>query len=67
MYRKQLHQSVDPEKREFKINKKYNFLFIFAIFITGIIAYSNSFDCSFHFDDNNVLRQQCYGRFSEHR
>ena len=37
------------------MNKKNNLLFIFTIFITGIIAYSNSFDCSFHFDDGNVF------------
>jgi tetratricopeptide (TPR) repeat protein len=37
------------------MNKKYNLLFILTIFITGIIAYSNSFDCSFHFDDGNVF------------
>jgi len=53
--RQQLHQSVNPEKRKLKIDNKYNLLFIVAIFIAGIIAYSNSFDCSFHFDDSNVL------------
>ncbi|MCX5807075.1 MAG: tetratricopeptide repeat protein [Proteobacteria bacterium] len=37
------------------INKKYNLLFIFIILIAGAIAYSNSFDCSFHFDDERVL------------
>jgi tetratricopeptide (TPR) repeat protein len=37
------------------MNKKYNLLFILTIFITGIIAYSNSFDCSFHFDDGNIF------------
>jgi tetratricopeptide (TPR) repeat protein len=51
----QRHQSVNPEERKLKIDNKYNLLFIFAIFITGIIAYSNSFDCSFHFDDRNVF------------
>ncbi len=37
------------------MEKKCNFLFIAVIFIAGIIAYSNSFDCSFHFDDGNVF------------
>ncbi len=37
------------------MNKKYNFLFILLIFSAGIIAYANSFDCSFHFDDGNVF------------
>lgn len=37
------------------MDKKYNFLLIAVIFIAGIIAYSNSFDCSFHFDDGNVF------------
>jgi tetratricopeptide (TPR) repeat protein len=37
------------------MNKKYDLLFILIIFITGVIAYSNSFDCSFHFDDSNVF------------
>ena len=54
------HPAVNPEERKLKIDNKYNFLFIFAIFIAGIIAYSNSFDCSFHFDDGNVFQKQCY-------
>ena len=49
------------------MNKKYDLLFIFAILITGIIAYSNSFDCSFHFDDAIFFTTQCYDRFSENR
>ena len=51
----QLHHPVNSEERNLKIDKKNNFLFIVAIFIAGIIAYSNSFDCSFHFDDDNVF------------
>ena len=55
----QLHQTVNPEARELKIRKEYkhNLFFIFAIFITGIIAYSNSFDCSLHFDDANFFEK----------
>jgi hypothetical protein len=53
--RQQLHQSVNPEEKKLPTNNKYNLLFILAIFITGVIAYSNSFDCSFHFDDGNVF------------
>ena len=49
------HLAVDPEERKLETNNKYNLLFIIAILIAGIIAYSNSFDCSFHFDDNNVF------------
>jgi protein O-mannosyl-transferase len=37
------------------MNKIYNLLFISIILIAGAIAYSNSFDCSFHFDDKRVL------------
>ena len=37
------------------MQKKYNLLFILTIFFAGVIAYSNSFDCSFHFDDANVF------------
>jgi protein O-mannosyl-transferase len=37
------------------MDKKHNFLFILIILAAGIIAYSNSFDCSFHFDDRNIL------------
>ena len=59
----QLHQSVNPEERKIPANKKYNLLFILAIFITGIIAYSNSFDCSFHFDDDYVFNIR-YGSFT---
>ena len=47
----QIQQMANPERRDFKINSKCNFLFILAICIAGIIAYSNSFNCSFHFDD----------------
>lgn len=32
-----------------------NLLFIAVILITGIIIYSNSFNCSFQFDDSNVV------------
>jgi len=37
------------------MDKNNNFLLIFAILMAGIIAYSNSFDCSFHFDDAHFL------------
>ena len=37
------------------MDKKYNILFILVILTAGVIAYSNSFDCSFHFDDKNVF------------
>lgn len=37
------------------MEKKHNLLFILIILAAGIIAYSNSFDCSFHFDDRNIL------------
>lgn len=41
-------------KPEFLI-KHTNLLLIVVIIISGVIAYSNSFDCSFHFDDANVF------------
>jgi tetratricopeptide (TPR) repeat protein len=44
------------EERNFKMNKKYNLIFIIYILTAGVIAYSNSFDCSFHFDDDNVFQ-----------
>jgi protein O-mannosyl-transferase len=50
------HPAVDPDERNLQIDNKYNFLFIITILIAGIIAYSNSFDCSFHFDDSNVFQ-----------
>lgn len=37
------------------MDKKNNILLIFTILIAGIIAYSNSFDCSFQFDDVHVF------------
>jgi len=37
------------------MDKKQNLLFILVILAAGIIAYSNSFDCSFHFDDRYIL------------
>jgi len=51
-----LYQTVDQEERKLQIDNKYIFLFIITILIAGIIAYSNSFDCSFHFDDSNVFQ-----------
>jgi hypothetical protein len=35
--------------------KNYTLLYMLIIVITGIIAYSNSFDCSFHFDDTDNI------------
>ncbi|KFO67599.1 hypothetical protein ER57_09850 [Smithella sp. SCADC] len=54
-----LHQVADTAERGFKTKRNCirNFFFIFAIFIAGIIAYSNSFDCSFHFDDANFFEK----------
>jgi tetratricopeptide (TPR) repeat protein len=49
------------EEKYFKMNKKYNLLFIVYILIAGVIAYSNSFDCSFHFDDNNIFKSSFTG------
>jgi len=44
---------VDKEGRGFHTRRDYiyNLYFILIIIIAGIIAYSNSFDCSLHFDD----------------
>jgi len=36
-------------------HKKYNLLFVLIIFLAGVFAYSNSFDCSFHFDDAKLF------------
>lgn len=35
--------------------EKYNLVFILTILIAGVIAYSNSLDCSFHFDDAKLF------------
>jgi tetratricopeptide (TPR) repeat protein len=44
------------------INSKiiyHNFLYLFVIIILGIGIYSNSFDCSFHFDDTpNIIENK---------
>ena len=37
------------------MDKKYNIIFILVILTAGVIAYSNSFDCSIHFDDKNIF------------
>jgi protein O-mannosyl-transferase len=37
------------------MDKKYNLLLILVMITAGVIAYSNSFDCSFHFDDQHVF------------
>jgi tetratricopeptide (TPR) repeat protein len=52
-----INQVFETKERELEVRRDYrhNIFFIFAIFIAGIIAYSNSFDCSIHFDDNNVF------------
>jgi tetratricopeptide (TPR) repeat protein len=54
----QLHQPCNQEEKGFNINTKYNYLLILVIFIAGIIAYSNSFDCSFHFDDKHIINSK---------
>ncbi|MCG6535030.1 MAG: hypothetical protein L7F78_10120, partial [Syntrophales bacterium LBB04] len=35
--------------------KGFNLFFPVVIMLTGIIIYSNTFDCSFHFDDYNII------------
>jgi tetratricopeptide (TPR) repeat protein len=37
------------------MDKKHNLLVVLVILAAGFIAYSNSFDCSLHFDDRNIL------------
>lgn len=43
--------------------KNLTWLYLICIILTGVIAYSNSFDCSFHFDDlpnirdNKIIRK----------
>lgn len=34
----------------------YNWIYLIIIILTGVLAYSNSFDCSFHFDDMQNIR-----------
>ncbi|MGV8058037.1 MAG: tetratricopeptide repeat protein [Smithellaceae bacterium] len=51
----QSHQIISAEERNTKSNHSYNFLLILTVIITGVIIYSNSFDCSFHFDDVNIF------------
>jgi len=43
------------------MNTKYNLVFIIYILTAGVIAYSNSFDCSFHFDDKLVFQSSVTG------
>lgn len=45
---------MNGSKKPIMDNKKELFL-ILTIVIAGIISYSNSFDCSFHFDDTHFL------------
>jgi tetratricopeptide (TPR) repeat protein len=54
-----LHQVADTEERGFKARRNciHNSFLIFAVVIAGIIAYSNSFDCSLHFDDANFFEK----------
>jgi hypothetical protein len=37
------------------MNSKKTYVAVLLIVIIGIVAYSNSFDCSFHFDDNQII------------
>ena len=50
-----VNKNVTAREVTFEVTKMHNFLFILVILIAGIIAYSNSFDCSFHFDDKHFL------------
>jgi len=51
-------ESATEEKRidEHTGRGMHHLLFIAAIVLTGILIYSNSFDCSFHFDDSNIFQ-----------
>jgi len=54
----QLGQSAHQETKKFNTTTTFNYLLILAIFIAGIIAYSNSFDCSIHFDDKQIINSK---------
>lgn len=53
-----LDQSANLEKKEYNATTTSNYWLILAILIAGIIAYSNSFDGSFHFDDKQIINSQ---------
>jgi tetratricopeptide (TPR) repeat protein len=59
-----LNQNVIAGGGKFKVNKKYNLSLVLVIFIAGIIAYANSFDCSFHFDDKHFLDSRILERLA---
>jgi tetratricopeptide (TPR) repeat protein len=59
-----LNQNDTVGGGKFKVNNKYNLLLVLVIFIAGIIAYANSFDCSFHFDDKHFLDSRILERLA---
>jgi protein O-mannosyl-transferase len=47
--------SAAKEDKGGKKGGRYYLLLIAVIIIAGILVYSDSFDCSFHFDDSNIF------------
>ena len=52
----------DKNNRDFF--DKYKYLLILPIIVVGVVVYSNSFDCSFHFDDNNIFKNTVTNNFA---
>jgi tetratricopeptide (TPR) repeat protein len=48
---KQMHVASKPTR-----SKTFTWFYLLLIILSGVIAYSNSFDCSFHFDDLQNIR-----------
>jgi protein O-mannosyl-transferase len=63
--RKEIKTHGNEKKGIEYINKHFNIISFILIALTGIIVYSNSFDCSFHFDDqNNIVENNIIQSFS---
>jgi protein O-mannosyl-transferase len=43
---------------------RYKFVFWIAIIVLGVAVYSNSFDCSFHFDDFNIFKDTVTNKYA---
>ena len=52
---KKQRKTKERSKKEIVKDKYFDMLGLFFVILLGIIIYSNSFDCSFHFDDKPTI------------
>ena len=57
--KKAITKKISPAEKKVEKKNYFNLLGLIIIILLGIIIYSNSFNCSFHFDDfHNIVDNQ---------